>query len=218
MKEAQLKTLKKLTLESWIAVGESLGLSSSQATDIASRELDGALKDADAEIGGMLSDSPLGTKWVKGKDPSDKTEEHFMKVIQACSVNYDAENVRAENIMWFWDLSTVERFIEIRSINVVRMALFFHGIENGGSFGSIEEATAYSAGIVHKFTPSFDMCHPSFYKQEKGHPLPYELISEVSSWYLTELAKSGFKGLEKIVGKSSTVNEEARRLRKLGKI
>ena len=119
MKEAQLKTLKKLTLESWIAVGESLGLSSSQANDIASRELDGAIKDADAEVGGMLSDSPLGTKWVKGKDPSDKTEEHFMKVIEACSVNYDAENVRAENIMWFWDLSTVERFIEIRSINVV---------------------------------------------------------------------------------------------------
>ena len=218
MKEAQLKTLKQLTLESWIAVGESLGISGGLAIDTATKVWNEAIEDADKEPGGMLFDSPVGTKWVKGKDASDNIEQHFMRVIEACSARYEAENVRAENIMWFWDLSNVEKLVEQRSINIFRMGMFLYGIENGGSFDSLEDAGAYSAAIMEKHTPSFALCLPSTYREDINHPLPCELISEVSTWYLKELAKNGLSGSGKILGKSSTVNEEARRLRKLGKI
>jgi hypothetical protein len=218
MNKSELDSLRKNTLEIWVSVGKSIGLSQERALQIANRELDSALEAAAEEPGGLLHDSPLGTMWAEDTEPNNEHDSHFLRVIDACSENYEREGVTMDDITWFWDLSTVERFIEIRSINIIRMALFFHFIENGGSFNSAEEAMAYSGKIVQKYVPSFDMCHPSLFTNDPSHPLPYELISLVSTWYLAEVAKYGLSGLEKVIGKSKSANEEARRLLQAGEL
>jgi hypothetical protein len=218
MRQADLDQLIKTAQVTWTEVATSLGMSKEAANQLAKRELNGVLEDAAGDRGGVLFDEPLGTKWVKGKDPSNADEKAIMATIQACSVNFEREKVGLEDVMWLWDLSHVERFIEIRSVNVIRYAIFVHLLQTGGSFDSIEQGAEKVGLLVQKYAPSYDMCHPSYYKQDPCHPLPYELSYVVNNWYLQTLAKKGLDGLAEMAGSSDCVNAEARRLRKAGKI
>ena len=218
MKESQLAALRNRTLESWGAVGIALGLPSDYAVQFANQEFDGALDAANGDIGGAFHDSPLGTMWMKDKEPRTEEEVQYINLIESCAEIFQKEKIAAEEVIWFWDLSTIERFIEICSQNVVRNAIFMHLLQVGPSANSIEEAGAAAAILVQKLTPSFDMCHPSSHSDDPNHPLPYEMISSVSTWYLHELATKGLGSLSKIAGKSQSVNAEARRLRRLNKI
>jgi hypothetical protein len=218
MNQQDVKAYQKKTLEIWMAVGAAIGQSSLRTSEIANQLLERAVEEAVKLPGGISHDSPLGTMWVKEKSPRDEIDSHYLKLIQTCSVNYEREGVTADDVMWFWDLSTIEREVEIQSINFIRMAVFYHYIENGGSFTNFDEAAAYSAKIVEKYVPSFDRCLPSVFKDNPSHPLPWELISTVSKWYLAGLAKYGLNGIEEITGRSGSANEEARRLVKSGAI
>ena len=218
MKESQLPSLRNLTVASWSEVGTVLGLPSDYAAQFANQEFDGALEAAMGDIGGAFHDSPLGTMWMKDKEPKTQEETKYINLIESCAEIFQKESIAAEEVIWFWDLSTIERFIEINSQNIVRNAIFMHLLQAGPSANSVEEAAAAAAMLVQRYTPSFDMCHPSFHSDDPSHPLPYEMISSVSTWYLHELATKGLGSLSKIPGKSQSVNAEARRLRRLNKI
>jgi hypothetical protein len=218
MRQADLDQLIAMAQKTWTEIAISLGLSDEVAGQLVKRELNGVLEDAAGDRGGVLFDEPLGTKWVKGKEPSNSDEKAIMATIQACSVNFEREKVGLEDVMWLWDLSHVERFVEIRTVNIIRYAIFVYLLENGGSFDSFEQGAEKVGVLVHKYTPSFDMCHPSYYKQDPCHPLPYELSYVVNNWYLQTLAAKGLDGLSEMAGASDCVNAEARRLRKAGKI
>jgi hypothetical protein len=218
MKESQLAALRNRTVASWGAVGIALRLPSDYAVQFANQEFDGALEAAKGDIGGAFHDSPLGTMWMKDKEPRTKEEVQYIGLIESCAEIFQKESIAAEEVIWFWDLSTIERFIEINSQNVVRNAIFIHLLQVGPSANSLEEAGAAAGILVQRFTPSFDMCHPSFHSDDPNHPLPYEMISSVSTWYLHELATRGLGSLSNISGKSQSVNAEARRLRRLNKI
>lgn len=218
MRQADLDQITQMAQKTWLEVATSLGLSAEVAGQLLKRELSGVLEDAAGDRGGVFFDEPLGTKWVKGKTPSNADEKAIMATIQACSVNYEREKVGLEDVMWLWDLSHVERFIEIRTVNIIRYAIFVHLLETGGSFESFEQGAKEVGILVQKYTPSYEMCHPSFYKPDPCHPLPYELSYSVNNWYLQTLVKNGLQGLSEMAGASDCVNAEARRLRKAGKI
>jgi len=218
MRQEDLDQLTRMARESWTEVAIALGLTAARAEEVVSRELNGALEDAAGDMGGIFFDEPIGTKWVKGKAPSNEDEQKIMSTIQSCSVNFERENVGLEDVMWLWDLSHFERFIEIRTVNIIRFAIYLNLIETGGSFKSVNDAMKKSAILVQKYTPSYDMCHPSYYKPDPCHPLPYELSYVVNNWYLKTLAEKGLEKLSEMAGSSDCVNAEARRLRKEGKI
>lgn len=214
MRQADLDQITQMAEKTWLEVATSLGLSAEVADQLVKRELSGVLEDAAGDRGGVFFDEPLGTKWVKGKTPSNADEKAIMATIQSCSVNYEREKVGLEDVMWLWDLSHVERFVEIRTINIIRYAIFVHLVQSGATFNSTEEAAGKSAALVQKYTPSYEMCHPSYYKPDPCHPLPYELSYAVNNWYLKTLAEKGIEELAEMGGESDCVNAEARRLRK----
>jgi len=218
MRQVDLDQITQMAQKTWLEVATSLGLPAQVAQDLVSRELNGVLEDAAGDRGGLFFDEPVGTKWVKGKTPSNDDEQAIMRTIESCSVNFEREKVGLEDVMWLWDLSHVERFVEIRTVNIVRYAIFVHLIQSGAPSKSADEAARKSAALVQKYTPSYEMCHPSYYKPDPCHPLPYELSYAVNNWYLQTLAEKGLEKVSEMAGSSDCVNAEARRLRIAEKI
>ena len=222
MNKKKVQELEDLALGSWIEMGEALGMTAELANKHARGELEQANKDASEEQGGLLFDSPIGTKWVKNKDGSDADESKYLNIIQACSQNYEKEHVGIEDVMWFWDLSNLERAIEFRTINIPRYAAYYYFLKNGhtfqpsGSYDSVEDAIRQAGKLVQKYAPSFELCHPSFYTGGPHSALPSELIFKVNDWYIKGVSSNGFDGLPGLIGNSGSINEEARRQLKLG--
>ena len=218
MKESQLSALRNRTTKTWYEVGIRLGMDSETALEIAHSEFESALEAASEDLGGAFNSSPLGTKWLEDKEPADEVEAQLLSLIEECSVNFEKEHIYAEEVSSFWNLSTLERFLEIQSINVVRFGVYMHYRNAIALYDNFDKAQVAAGELVDTLTPGFDMCHPNFHALSPHHPLPYEMISAVSTWYLHELAEKGLNNLQEILGESSSVNQEARRLRKLSMI
>lgn len=218
MKEFQLDAVRYRTTRAWFELGKRLGMGSETAIETAYSEFESALEAASEDLGGAFHTSPMGTKWLENKKPADEVEAKLLSLIEACSVNFEKENIHSKEVVSFWNLSTLERFIEIQSINIVRFGVYMNFRNAITLYDNFDKAQVAAGELVEKLTPGFDMCHPDYHALSPHHPLPYEMISAVSNWYVNEVEDKGLNNLPAILGESSTVNQEARRLRKLNMI
>jgi len=85
------------------------------------------------------------------------------------------EEVRDEDIRWWWNMHDLERRMMLKIDDISRMALFIKEKEQGRT---AEEAAAK----VRKYFPMFGNPDDATHSSGDDRPLPYELKDRVNTW------------------------------------
>ena len=209
MKKSQVTVLIGKAYRVMVEFGETLGMNQEEAETVAKKELNAAIDYAERDMG-LYFDSPMGTMYLNRNSPVSEEEKVTFELLRGAATLWASQNVRDDDVLWLWDLSMIERAIELKMVNVLRYACYLNYLKNH-VHASLEDGQKNAGAEVARVCPSFDLLHPKYFVNTRCAPLPYELIYVVINWYMAHFKSlGGFEGISELVGQDDCLNGIAR--------